>query len=196
MTENGNILHQDCFKVEKILSIEEILNIIVLPLKTAVWNKVFKREAIGLGRFPEGRIHGEDLLFLMNILTKDSKCVIVPYIGYYYIKHDNTITTGGFKESAVDEVWCKDQSHIIMCHKFPEYQEQSLVWCFRARMNLIRNLLLHLNDHWLETYSQYKIWLQENYKTVVHSLDKKTILEYHLFKWVPFLYKQILLIKK
>lgn len=139
--EIGNISSTDFYGSSE-LNITSILTDLVFNLKTAVWNKIFRRDFIKNNRFPEGRIHGEDLVFILSCLTSDTHFQTVPYIGYNYVKHPGSITTSGLKRSSFDEIWCKDKAAEILASKFGMYEKQTQNWRFRARLNVCRKLIM------------------------------------------------------
>ena len=161
----------------------------VIPLETAVCGKLFKREITNGSRFPEGRIHGEDLLFLLQIIDGNTKAVTISYAGYYYIKHADSITTGAFNPRSFDEVYCKDTAYKYICEKFPKYEKQALAWCFRARMNLLRSLTVNENKkQYGERIAEYKAWLKKNFAEVKGYISAKTRIEYYIFSISASLY--------
>ena len=190
--ENNNILYQDVLEND-IYDINDILENIVLTLKTSAWNKLFKKEIINGIRFPDGRVHGEDLIFILKILNKNIKFSLIEDTCYHYIKHTNSITTGKFSKRSFDEVYCKDEAYHLISDKFPSHKEKCFVWCFRARMNIIRKLFIfkQVKDY-KETYNEYKMWIHKNYRYVSKLLKRKEKVEFLLFKLNRFLYQIIL----
>ena len=142
INEQGELLLEDNFS-NKVYNIDEIIEEIILPLKTSVCDKLYKKELIGLIRFLQGRIHGEDLLFSLNLLANDLSISAIRGAYYRYIKHPSSITTSKFSNRSFDEVYCKDQAYKIIEEKFPIYKEKARVWCFRARMNIIRKFFFN-----------------------------------------------------
>lgn len=191
--EDGNLLSEDGFKNQIFLGADIVSNV-VLPLKTSVWNKIFKREFIGDNKFPNGYIHGEDLVFLTNIINPDTKLVTIEYNGYNYIKHSNSITTSSFSKKSFDEVYCKDISADNISEKFPEYILESKTWCFRARLNLIRKILLSDELKYNDTLNEYFNWLKMQYHFLKKHLSLKTKFEYTILRFSKKLYKIIILI--
>lgn len=190
--EDGNILYQDLLYEEKCFTGSQIVNFFVLNLKTAVWNKLFRKSLIGNVRFPEGRIHGEDLVFFISLLQNDITLITVNNLGYYYVKHSDSITTGMFSEKAFDEVYCKDLAHSMLTEKFPEFSSETFVWRFRARMNLIRKIVLFNKRDFVKEYEQYRIWVKKNYCSIKKYLSYKERIEYILYLYFFILYKRLI----
>lgn len=155
--ENGCQISKDIYENNELNS-NDILEDLVCNLKTAVWNKIFRREFIKNYRFPENRIHGEDLVFMLNCLSKTSRFKTITSVGYNYVKHSGSITTSGFNSHSFDEVWCKDEASKLLYSKFGNYKKTCDNWRFRARLNVCRKLAL-LNSH--EAKSDCKQYIRE-----------------------------------
>ena len=54
-----------------------------------LWNKIFRRSAIGDSRFIDGIFHIEDMCFNLHVIINLSKIVCVPVIGYVYHRDNN-----------------------------------------------------------------------------------------------------------
>ena len=188
--EDGVVVAKDFFE-EKIYDTEQIINNFILNLKTSVWNKLYNRKIIKNVVFPNGRIHGEDLVFNLNIMYSGIKMSSIPDCCYNYIKRENSITTQAFSEKAFDEVWCKDKAYEIIKNKFPEFSRKALVWRFRARMNLIRKMTKVGPDGFSEIYNDYICWVKGNYRKIKASLNAKEKTEFFLLKLSSPLYKKI-----
>ena len=188
--DNGSILSVDQFRDHTIYSISEIIYSIILPLKTASWNKLFRRNILRNSIFPVGKIHGEDLVFLLSVLSDNTLLCSTEYIGYNYIKRENSITTTAFKESSFDEVWCKDMSLRLLSSKFPQYSKLLRRHSFRARLNLIRKMS-KTNNTSLPEYKEYLDWLKNNFRN--STLELKDCIEYSLLVHFPLLYKKVFL---
>ena len=189
--EQGNILRSEIFE-NKVYRGAEIIESIVIPLKTAAWNKLIKYESVINSRFPEGKIHGEDLVFFSNYFSEGIKLVTIDYLGYSYVKHSNSITTRGFSEKSLDEVYCKDLASMIISKKYPQYKQVTACWSFRARINVIRKIILQNDILYENIIREYIEWMKENYSLVKDDLDKKTKTEYILLIYFKVIYKNIL----
>lgn len=191
MDESGKYLFADRY-LEKCYIGKEIVDAFILPLKTAVWNKLFRTLYIGSNRFPEGRIHGEDLVFITSIIKRETILASSNYIGYYYIKHPNSITTGKFSNHSFDEVYCKDKSYENLIRTFPEYKEIALRWKFRSRMNILRKLTRNdINISYESVQKEYELWIKKQYPLLKKELKFKDCLEYWLYSNVKWMYNHI-----
>ena len=76
-----------------------------------VWSKLYRRSLIADVRFEEGKIN-EDVLFIFalsdNVERLGLKMVEIPYVGYYYLMRDDSIsnTTMNFLEPSIIENYC------------------------------------------------------------------------------------------
>lgn len=191
INESGNSIGIDRFK-NGVLTGTEIISDVVLPLKTASWNKFFRKEAIGNAQFPEGRIHGEDLVFLLEWLTQTSRLMTIETIGYNYIKHSGSITTSKFKESAFDEIWCKDKAAELISRKFPDFEHKANLWRFRARLNVLRKLIQAKDTKFAEFKNAIEKQLDTIYPLAKDWLDCKSKTEYFVFRYFTQIYSLLL----
>lgn len=188
--ENGRILSEDYYK-QKSYRGKEIVDEFILPLKTAVWNKLFRKSYIGTTSFQEGIIHGEDLVFITMLLKRETVMVTTNYMGYYYVKHPNSITTGKFSKHVFDEVYCKDRSYNNLISIFPQYRKCAQRWKFRARMNVLRKLAINNICIYESNRYEYELWIKDNYPMLRKELSTKDRFEFNLYFKAKFLYKYI-----
>ena len=180
--ESEKIISIDAFLSNEIFNVKEIFEKILLPLKTAAWGKLFSKKIISNYRFPEKIIHGEDLVFLANLIENDTKFITVKHAFYFYLKRKNSITTAKFSKKSFDEVYCKDIAYSILKEKFPEYSEKAISWCAKARLNLIRKITISNPDKYSDKIKEYKNWLFKNKKKFFKFLPIKFKIEYYLLK--------------
>jgi glycosyltransferase involved in cell wall biosynthesis len=64
-------------------------------------NKLFRKHCFDNIQFPEGRIH-EDLSTTYKLFANSKKIIFTNYIGYIYIKRENSILTSTFNEKRLD----------------------------------------------------------------------------------------------
>lgn len=185
--ENGDKIASDVFDNE-ILSGDTLIQKCVLPLKTAAWNKVFRKSIIQNHTFPNGKIHGEDLVFLSNVLTPEVTLATTSYCGYYYVKHPESITTGRFTEKAFDEVYCKDTAAANFKLLFPTFEIQFMIWQFRARMNVLRKIISSNCSEYDYIRQSYLDWLELNYSKLSKQMSAKMKVEYFLVKYMRPVY--------
>ncbi len=193
VTDDGNLLAIDSFEDGRIFKNEELISSIILPLKTASWNKLFKRSVINNSRFPNSKIHGEDLVFLMDIINQSTTLVTIQYIGYNYFKRGNSITTSSFNNRAFDEIWCKDKAAQILNIKFPSFEKRASLWRFRARMNIIRSISKNgIRAQYLLNIAEYENYINSTYNNVKYLMCMRERVEFFLYQHVRFLYNLLL----
>lgn len=187
VTDDGTVLDTDQFAEGKVYQSGSLMREVILPLKTASWNKLFKRTLTFGHWFPEGKIHGEDLVFILYAIDQSTKLVTTGYIGYNYFKRVNSITTSSFNARSFDEVWCKDMAVVLVREKFPEFEVLALAWSFRARMNLMRRLLCKERKYKnvIKTYTEY---MRQIYPQIRCIIPLKLKTEYALFMCFKSLY--------
>lgn len=188
--EHNRAVHSITFNESRSYSTDEIFREVIIPLKTAAWNKLFSRALIGENRFPDGRIHGEDLVFFLKIIEATTCICSTEYIGYNYIKRPSSITTSSMNSHSFDEVWCKDEALKIVEQKFPLFANLVLRWPFRARLNLLRKIY-NLSEY-STTASDYKAWLHENYPKSKQYLTFKDKVEYIAIRTSNLLYNLLI----
>ena len=94
------LIHQTSdFSGVKVLNGEEAFS---ESLKSKIFsvnpvNKLFDKKLFDGKRFPEGKI-SEDAFLIPKVLSKASKVVCSSDIKYYYVRHENSITTSSFFE--------------------------------------------------------------------------------------------------
>lgn len=174
----GNLISKNDLNRNAVYSAEEIVENFVIPLNTSVWNKLFRSDCIANYRFPNGKVHGEDLVFITKLISAKTRLVTTDYIGYCYKKNPNSITNSDFSEKRFDEVECKDISYDNLISAFPKYKEHALVWKFKARLNLCHALSLINSNDFTDKEKEYKYWLKANFKAVCPYLSIKIKLEY------------------
>ncbi len=95
-------------------------------------NKLFKRSCFDKIQFPEGRIH-EDLSTTYRLFANANKAVYTSYIGYMYVKRENSILTSTFSEKRLDAFLGWDEILVFMSKKYPQLSETVFssfgYWC-------------------------------------------------------------------
>lgn len=158
-------------------------------LNNAVWNKLYRRDLIGNLRFLQGLLHGEDLLFNLQYLTKCTRGKINRTQFYNYLKRKNSITTSQFNENKLMEIQSKDLAKRIVEKYKPEQIKNANKFCFRARMNILRAIYAaHNEEVYAKIVNSCSTYIQNNYKIVKKNLKKRERVEFILFQYSKFLY--------
>lgn len=117
----------ESFEAEKFL--EELL---LHVGDVSVCTKLFFREAIGDLRFPVG-ILNEDLVFIINYISKLKRIHFVGSVGYYYFVRENSITSG-FGKTFIDMQ--KNALWVLDCvrNEYPSLAKQALRFALYQNM--------------------------------------------------------------
>lgn len=85
-------------------------------------NKLFKRSCFENIKFPEGRIH-EDLATTYKLFANATKSVFTDYVGYIYIKRENSILTSNYHEKRLEAFIAWDEILSYMIEHYPELSD-------------------------------------------------------------------------
>jgi glycosyltransferase involved in cell wall biosynthesis len=164
-------------------------------------NKLFKKSCFKDVVFPEGRIH-EDLATTYKLFAAAEKSIYINYIGYIYVKRQNSILTSKFNERrlnafiAWEEIllfmtynykilmqevvacfgyWCVDNIHYILNQVGNNNQREKYLFAIQNVLNKIF-LRLILNRTLTMKHKLTITMLRCSTKLVVHSSNTKKIL--------------------
>lgn len=84
----------------------ELLDQIAEGKDTRCWAKLYKREVIGNHKFREGLTIGEDMIFLLDILSDVNKMVSVDFKGYGYYQNPAGAMNRKFTPAYMDQIIC------------------------------------------------------------------------------------------
>lgn len=175
---------------ERILFRDELWQEVFGKLNNAVWNKLYISSKIGELRFPEGMIHGEDLIFNLKYLTKCEKGAVSNLPLYNYLQRQDSVTGSSFSEKKICEIDSKDRALHIIEKYAPEQLINAKKYCFRARMNVIRAIYKSKKEkQYLKNLDSYRKYIKENYASVKANLRIKEKVEYVLYIWLRPVYK-------
>ena len=159
-------------------------------LNNAAWGKLYRRELIGELRFPEGMIHDEDLIFNLNYLTRCKTGVMLNAPYYHYRIRQGSITKSGFRESRFDEITAKDAALELIKEHRPELIGTAKIYCFRARMNVLRGLYAGGEERKYAARTRgCTVYVQEHYAEISRDLRRKERIEFRLFRVSKPLYR-------
>jgi glycosyltransferase involved in cell wall biosynthesis len=88
-------------------------------------NKLYKKQCFENVRFPEGRIH-EDLSTTYKLFANANKAIYTNYIGYIYVKRQNSILTSTFNNQRMDSFLGWDEILSFMEKKYPHIYKEVL----------------------------------------------------------------------
>lgn len=78
----------------------------ILHANSRCWSKLYRREAIGDIRFRRGFTIGEDMLFLIDILSNARKLAEIDYRGYAYFKNPQGAINRQFVPAYMHQIGC------------------------------------------------------------------------------------------
>lgn len=177
LTVNNKILSEDS-EIDTIYESEDIVKEIVAKLKTAVWNKVFRKGFIKNNMFPDEFIHNEDMIFLCRCLSENVRFRTIPAIGYNYVKHSSSVTSRPFTDKSFDEIKAKDLAFDIISQKFPNLSNIIFPLKITGRLNVLRRMSKLNNKKFNGEKRQIKIWLRRNVR--IHDLSWRMRIIYAL----------------
>lgn len=82
------------------------VNDYLLQSGTRCWSILFRREAVGDVRFPEGLSIGEDLLFLARLAPRLKRVLVRGKKDYCYYQNEAGAMFSGFRPSYMDQITC------------------------------------------------------------------------------------------
>jgi glycosyltransferase involved in cell wall biosynthesis len=108
-------------EMDNIEAIRELFNGILY--RFSLCNKLFKSICFKDIVFPEGRIH-EDLSTTYKLFANSKKAIFTNYIGYIYVKRDNSILTSKFNAKRLDAFIAWDEIIIFMKKSYLELSKE------------------------------------------------------------------------
>lgn len=91
---------------------------------TRCWSKLYNRKLVQNIQFPEDISIGEDLLFLVGLLSGLNQVVYMTYKGYCYFNNGNGAMLEQFKPSYMDQITCWKITKEKMQSIVPEIDDQ------------------------------------------------------------------------
>ncbi len=182
-SEQGDVFYDESYEEGRVYSVDELITRFVIPLRTAVWNKIFRRSFLAGIRFSDQFRHNEDLLFIVEALGAETKAVTCGCVGYHYVKRAGSITGRGFNPHSIEEIAAKDRACDIIAERFPAHAGAASVLGFIARLNVVRNLKGNRNPEYVGLYSTYMKWLAAYYAQHAKLLSRKHRLVYNLHRY-------------
>lgn len=176
--------------IERTLNESELWDEVFGRLNNAVWNKLYKASLLKGIRFPVGMIHGEDLIFNIQYISRCRDAVVNDAKFYHYYKRNGSITTGKFTSAKLMEISSKDAAKKLVEQHCPAQLENAELFCFRARMNVIRAIFkAGVQESYRDEIAECKAYAENNYKKIKSKLKRKESVEYVVCRWFFPLYK-------
>ena len=175
---------------EKVLDYDDLWKEIFGRLNNAVWNKLFCKELLDGIEFNQNFAHGEDLIFNILYLQKAKSGRFIDMPLYNYYKRGGAISTGKFTRRKLLEIDSKEEALRLVKEIYPPMINTAQKYCFRARMNIIRNIYkVKEQKNYASEIKEYKKYVLENYVRIKSLITKKERVEFFIFKNFPYLYK-------
>lgn len=172
------------------LNNEQLWDEVFGRLNNSACNKLYRAELCAELLFPQGIIHGEDLLFNLKYIKNCKTAIQVDNEFYHYYCREGSITKSGFNANKLLEITSKDLARDVVISECPRLRETADVFCFRARMNVMRSICAGKKEKEystkVRTYLQYT---RENYRAVSRRLRFKERVEYILLQYAYPIYK-------
>ncbi|WWR16020.1 glycosyltransferase family 2 protein [Lachnospiraceae bacterium JLR.KK008] len=108
----------------------------------SVWDALFKRAVLEGVSFPSDVRIGEDYTFLVSVLMRAERVVVVPDILYYYVQNGDSVTHRGYTEDSerILENYI-DVYHAISC-KYPDLEQGAFAYLLLQEMAIIVSMIM------------------------------------------------------
>ena len=103
----------------RVYNCSEYVSDYLLRGNTRCWSVLYRRSAIEQIRFREDLSIGEDMMFLMDLLTQISRVSITEYRGYFYRINEQGAMLKPFKPSYMDEIKSWELACRLVEKEFP-----------------------------------------------------------------------------
>ncbi|MGN1024173.1 MAG: glycosyltransferase family 2 protein [Lachnospiraceae bacterium] len=103
-----------------LLSGEEILKKGILHSDTRVWSKLFRKNALEGVQFPGDLTIGEDMLFLLELLTDSTRYAVLDRALYLYEENPEGAMERPFVPTYFDQITCWDRAGERIQSRFPK----------------------------------------------------------------------------
>ena len=118
------------------------MNDFLLQSSSRCWSILFRREAIGETRFPEGLSIGEDLLFMARLMVRLNRVLVTGACGYCYFINEEGAMLKGFRPSYMDQITCWEMAERELAGFGKEAQEKVRLCLFQAALLVAGKLAL------------------------------------------------------
>ena len=151
-------------------------------------NKIIRRSLIGDIRFKPFAL-GEDLLFIFELLGNNTDIIVIPLMGYHYIKRHDSATTAKFSIKRLDYV---KSAHMIT-ELASSYSNnlflEAQVWTLRHIIVTIRQIYrTKLEISCKDFIKNEKLYIKQH-KELLNKLELKRRLDYLMLSCIPKVYR-------
>ena len=175
------------------------VNDFLLQSSSRCWSILFRREAIGETRFPEGLSIGEDLLFMARLMPRLNRVLVTGACGYCYFINEAGAMLKDFRPSYMDQITCWEMAERELAGYGKEAQEKIRLCLFQAALLTAGKLALLEPDVVKKEYAAFlarcvraaeKAW-RELCRTGRRKLSKGYRLKGQIFLHVPMGYLRL-----
>lgn len=172
------------------LNSDELWREIFVKLNNSVWNKLYRNRLISNLRFSTGLFHNEDFLFNLKYISNCRCGIQIDAPLYHYFIRSDSITKSAFNEKKFDEVTVKDMAREIVREQRPALLNTAHVYCFRARMNVLRSIYAGGREReYTKKVQEYIEYTEKWYPKVHKRLRLKENIEYQLLHKIRMIYR-------
>lgn len=175
----------------------------VLQGNSRCWSKVYRREAIKKVRFRKGLSIGEDMLFLLDMLSSVGKIAEIPYQGYGYFKNPGGAISRKFTPKYMDQIRCWELARDIVAGKDAEnklYEQATTILMMSIMLTAGKLAMLSAAER--RTQKNYIRICHEKLKDAMcikgayRKLSKGYKIKTTLFRYLPNLYLNLYHLRK
>ena len=165
----------------------------ILTNDTRCWSKLYRRESIQNVRFKQGLTIGEDMLFLLEAVSKVNKITITEWKGYAYYQNVRGATLRPFHPTYMDQLVCWQKARILVNEIHPELEYRVIAKIMIAVMLIIGKIAV-LPELDREQYQSeidrcsQSLKEAKKIREAVKLLDKGYRIKISLFNFSPYLY--------
>jgi glycosyltransferase involved in cell wall biosynthesis len=133
-------------------------------------NKLFKRKCFENIQFPEGRIH-EDLSTTYKLFANADKAVFTNFVGYIYVKRENSILTSRFNAKRLDAFIGWDEMLTFMKKRYPELSSEFISCYVYGCVDNIYYIINQVDnkDDLRKYIGCLQIYIKKYYKQIIFS---------------------------
>ena len=164
----------------------------------ALWNKLCRRKCFIDISFPEGRIH-EDLSVTYRILSNANKVIFTNYVGYIYVKRDDSILTKKYNENRLQSFIGWNEIFEFMNINYPELNKEVITcytyWCndniyyilneidnVKNKKRYLKKLRNYIINHYKKIKENNNIGLREKYMIILLMINIKLPIFFYKLK--------------
>ncbi|MBO5998152.1 MAG: glycosyltransferase family 2 protein [Lachnospiraceae bacterium] len=128
--------------IRKIYSGEEYIKEAFLNGNVRVCTKLFRTSLISEQRFPEDLTIGEDLVFFLRVLDKDTRIITIDNVLYWYYYNRESAMNRPYVPAYQDQIRCWNQAEELLCDKFPSVMAEPGAEAKLKRIQCVAALLV------------------------------------------------------